>query len=504
MRLIYEKSVPGRRGVRLPDPVADVAPDWPDRLRRQTPAALPEVSEPEVVRHFTELSRRNFSVDTHFYPLGSCTMKYNPRAGEAAAALPGFLDVHPLWPRMPRGERLAQGALELLEDTERRLCEITGMAEFTLQPLAGAHGELTGAMIVAAYHRARGARKSHVLIPDSAHGTNPASARIAGFEVVTVPSGPDGLVDFDRFRAAVNDQTAAVMLTCPNTLGLFERRVHEMAEIVHAVDGLLYYDGANLNALLGRCRPADLGFDLCHLNLHKTFATPHGGGGPGAGPVGVVEKLRPFLPIPRVRRRPDGEVYLEDDAPLSIGNIAPFYGNFGVIVRAYAYLLLLGSEGLREASGMAVLNANYMQERLRARFEAVTKGRCMHEFVLSAKKTAARGVRALDFAKALIDRGFHPPTVYFPLIVPEALMIEPTETESRETLDRFIKTMLDLADLAERDPEALRSAPRTTPVGRLDEVAAARRPDLRWRPPAERGPAQPPSAHQPRSPGGSP
>ncbi len=484
MRLIFEKGAPGRRGVKLPEPVSDAAPNWPAELRRATPAPLPEVSEVEVVRHYTELSRRNFSVDTHFYPLGSCTMKYNPKACEAVASLPGFLDVHPLWPQLRHGGLLTQGALQLLWETERLLSEITGMAEFTLQPLAGAHGELTGAMIIAAYHRDRGTRKTHIIIPDSAHGTNPASARLAGYEVITVPSGPDGLVDFDRFRTAVNSETAAVMLTCPNTLGLFERRIREIADVVHAVDGLLYYDGANLNALLGRFKPADMGFDVCHVNLHKTFATPHGGGGPGAGPVGVVEKLRPYLPISRVCKRADGVFYLDYDAPKSIGYIAPFYGNFGVIVRAYAYLLMLGREGLLEASGMAVLNANYVQERLRSRFEAVTKGRCMHECVFSAKSFAAKGVHALDFAKALIDRGLHPPTVYFPLIVPEALMIEPTETETRETLDRFVDALLELADLADRDPEALHAAPRTTPVGRLDEVAAARHPDLRWRPPA--------------------
>ncbi len=484
MKLIFEKSVAGRRGVRLPESIAGAAPNWPAALRRADPAPLPEIAEGDVVRHYTALSRLNFSVDTQFYPLGSCTMKYNPKACEAAANLSGFLDAHPLWPQLRRGGLLTQGALQLLYETERLLSEITGMAEFTLQPLAGAHGELTGAMIIAAYHRDRGARKTHIIIPDSAHGTNPASARLAGYEVVTVPSDPSGVIDFEKFRRTVNAETAGVMMTCPNTLGIFETRVREISDVIHAVDGLLYYDGANMNALLGRFKPGEIGFDLCHLNLHKTFATPHGGGGPGAGPVGVVSRLQPYLPISRVRKRTDGIYYLDYNLPKSIGYMAPFYGNFGVIVRAYAYLTLLGREGLREAGGMAVLNANYVQERLRTRFEAVTKGRCMHECVFSGKPLAARGVHTLDLAKALIDRGIHPPTVYFPLNVPEALMIEPTETESRETLDRFIEAMISLADLADRDPDALRAAPVTTPVGRLDEVAAARRMDLRWKPPA--------------------
>ncbi len=485
MELIYDKSVRGRRATRLPPPVADASPNWPAELRRASPAPLPEVSEGEVVRHFTALSRLNFSVDTHFYPLGSCTMKYNPKAGEAAAGLPGFREAHPLWPQLRRGGLLTQGALQLLYETERLLSEIAGMAEFTLQPLAGAHGELTGAMIIAAYHRDRGNRKTHILIPDSAHGTNPASARLAGYEVVTVPSDENGVIDFEKFRRAVNEETAGVMMTCPNTLGLFETRVREISEIVRAVDGLFYYDGANLNALLGRFKPGEMGFDICHINLHKTFATPHGGGGPGAGPVGVVEKLRDYLPISRVRKRADGVYYLDYNAPKSIGYMAPFYGNFGVIVRAYAYMLLLGGEGLKEAGGQAVLNANYVQERLRARFAAVTQGRCMHECVFTGKPFAAKGVHTLDLAKALIDRGIHPPTVYFPLNVPEAIMIEPTETESRETLDRFVAAMLEIADLAERDPKALHDAPLTTPVGRLDEVEAAKRMDLRWKPAEE-------------------
>ncbi len=480
MKLIYEKSVAGRRGVSVP--ATGPAPiERHPHLCRQTPAALPELSELDVVRHFTQLSRRNFSVDTHFYPLGSCTMKYNPRACEAAAALPGFTDVHPLWPQLRKGGQLTQGALQLIYETERMLSDLAGMAEFTLQPLAGAHGELTGVMIIAAYHRAQGHRKTHLLIPDSAHGTNPASARIGGFDVVTVPSGPDGLIDVERLRGLVNDETAGIMMTNPNTLGLFEVRVREVAEILRRVDGLMYYDGANLNAILGRCKPGALGFDVCHLNLHKTFSTPHGGGGPGSGPVGVNEKLRPFLPISRVRKADDGSYALDYDAPQSIGYIAPFYGNFGILVRAYAYLRLLGRAGLRETSNQAVLNANYLLERLRPHFKAVTAGHCMHECVFTGKPLAEHGVHTLDLAKGLIDRGFHPPTVYFPLNVPDAIMIEPTESEARETLDAFADAMIALAAEAQTDPGGLRAAPVTTPVGRLDEVAAAKKMDLAYR-----------------------
>ncbi|MBN1269289.1 MAG: aminomethyl-transferring glycine dehydrogenase subunit GcvPB [Kiritimatiellae bacterium] len=478
MKLIYEKSIPGLSGLRLPLREGDPAPAIDARFLREKPAELPELPEGEVVRHFTQLSRRNFSVDTHFYPLGSCTMKYNPKACERAAALPGLADVHPVWPQVPGGDALTQGALQVLYETERMLAEITGMAELTLQPLAGSHGELTGVMIMAAYHRDRGNRKTHILVPDSAHGTNPASAALAGYDVVPVPSTRDGLTDMAAFKAALNDETAGLMLTAPNTVGVFDPRVREIADAVHAVDGLMYYDGANLNAILGRCKPGAMGFDLCHLNLHKTFGTPHGGGGPGSGPVGVVEKLRPYLPISRVVREADGTFRLNYDAPKSIGYIAPFYGNFGVIVRAYAYLRLLGREGLRDVSNMAVLNANYVQEKLRPHYDAVAGGRCMHECVFSGKPLNAHGVHTLDVAKALIDRGFHPPTIYFPLIVPEAIMIEPTETEPRETLDRFAETMIELAELAKNDPDALRRAPETAPVGRLDEVAAARNMDL--------------------------
>ena len=478
MKLIFEKSVPGRCAVRrVPSDVKTRARITPELLRER-PAELPELSELDVVRHFTELSRRNYGIDSGFYPLGSCTMKYNPKANERLARLSGFADLHPLLPQLPGGDMMVQGALAVLHGVDRLLREICGMAAFTMQPLAGAHGELTGAMIIAAYHQDKGNRKTTILIPDSAHGTNPASAAIAGYEVQSIPSDDDGEIDFAQLVAALDDQVAGLMLTCPNTLGLFNPRIKEIADKVHEVDGLMYYDGANLNALLGRCRPGDLGFDIVHLNLHKTFSTPHGGGGPGAGPVGVVEKLVPFLPISIVCERSDGSFYLDYDQPRSIGYIAPFYGNFAIILRAYAYILTLGRDGLLRVSENAVLNANYLLARLKPCFDLPVDRLCMHECVLSASRQAKKGVRAMDIAKAIIDRGFHPPTVYFPLTVPEAIMIEPTETESKETLDAFIAAMIEIAELAERDPEAIKSCPRTAPVSRLDEVAAARKPVL--------------------------
>jgi glycine dehydrogenase subunit 2 len=478
MKLIYEKSIPGCHGYYVDDGGIDQAPRIEASLLREQSAALPELPEGEVVRHFTRLSQLNFSVDTNFYPLGSCTMKYNPKACERVSSLSGFTDLHPVLPQFLGGDLHTQGALEVLYETERMLSEITGMAECTLQPMAGSHGELTGTMIMAAYHRDRGNRKTHIIIPDSAHGTNPASAALAGYEVVTVPSDEHGMMDLEKFRGAVNEETAGVMLTCPNTVGVFNSRIAQIAEVIHAVDGLMYYDGANLNAIIGRCKPGEMGFDVCHLNLHKTFATPHGGGGPGSGPVGVVEKLRPFLPVSRVEKREDGTYRLQYDEPRSIGYIAPFYGNFGVILRAYAYLLMLGREGLREVSNQAVLNANYLQHGLRGAFASAAGGPCAHECVFSGKPLGEYGIHTLDIAKGLIDRGIHPPTIYFPLNVPEAIMIEPTETESKETLDGFVEVMLELAKLAKEDPEQLKRAPVTTPVGRLDEVAAARNMDI--------------------------
>jgi len=475
MKLIYELSSKGRGGVRIPEDRISVGDIISSELLRAEPTELPEVSESEVVRHYTNLSRLNYSVDTQFYPLGSCTMKHNPRACEAVASMPELCETHPLWPQLRHGGLLTQGSLQILHHTERLLSEITGLAEFTLQPLAGSHGELTAIMMMAAYHR--GNQKTHIIIPDSAHGTNPASAALGGYEVVTIPSDASGDMDIDLFKEALNSETAGVMLTLPSTLGVFNPRVKEIIDAVHAVDGLMYYDGANFNAIMGRIKPGELGFDLCHLNLHKSFSTPHGGGGPGAGPVGVCEKLRPYLPISRVAKTKDGIYTLDYDFPKSIGYIAPFYGNFSVLVRAYAYLLMLGRDGLRGTSDRAVLNANYVQKKLRPYFEAVTPGHCLHECVFSGQ-TLGKGIHTLDLAKALLDRGVHAPTIYFPLNVPEAIMIEPTETETRETLDAFCDHMIEVAELSKSDPDALHSAPVTTPVGRLDELAATRNMDL--------------------------
>ena len=479
MPVIFTKSVKGRRGFRFGEEGAPASP-VPEPYGRRAPLELAELSELDVVRHFTGLSRCNYGVDTNVYPLGSCTMKYNPKILEKVAAMPGFAGLHPLLPQLRRGGMLTQGALEVLYELERLLCEITGMDAFTLQPMAGAHGELTGMMLVAAYHRDRGRTRTEVLIPDEAHGTNPSSAAIAGFTTRSVPTNPEtGALDLGALEAMVSDRTAAVMLTNPNTLGIFNSDIRGVAEIVHRHDALLYYDGANLNAILGRFRPGDADFDIMHVNLHKTFATPHGGGGPGAGPVGVKQRLDAYLPISRVVRRDDSTYALDYNRPKSIGYIAPFYGNFGVCLRAYAYILLLGARGLREVSEHAVLNANYVLNGLKTVYETPYPRSCMHECVLSARRLAAEhGVHATDIAKALIDRGFHPPTVYFPLIVKEALMIEPTETESQETLDRFIAAMREIADQAAANPGALRSAPVTTPVSRPDETRAAREMDV--------------------------
>jgi len=478
VELIFDKSVPGRRAVRLPKHDVPTAAAIDEGLRRTEPAELPEVSELDTVRHFTRLSQRNFSVDSHFYPLGSCTMKYNPKVCEETARFPGFADLHPLLPQLRGGGVLTQGALAVLYECEQLLCEITGMSRFTMQPLAGAHGELTGIMMMAAYHRKQGDKRSKVLVPDSSHGTNPASAAINGYDVVSVPSNEKGLVDLEALKQALDAQVAGVMMTCPNTLGLFEEDVDAIARCVHDVGGLMYYDGANLNAIAGKCRPGDLGFDIVHLNLHKTFGTPHGSGGPGAGPVGVAERLEPFLPVSLVVKRSDGTFALEYDRPDSIGYIAPFYGNFGVIVRAYAYILSLGREGIVSMAENAVLNANYLMKRLAERYKVACQGRCMHEFVVSAAAQAKAGCTANDIAKALLDRGFHPPTVYFPLIVKEALMIEPTETESKEVLDAFADALLEIARLIDEDPAQILDAPTTTPVSRVDVTKAERQMDL--------------------------
>jgi len=472
MQLIFEKSRPLRRAFRLG--ALDVPHVEVDTTySRRTPVRLPELSELDVVRHFTHLSQRNVGIDDHFYPLGSCTMKYNPKLAETVAALPGFRALHPHLRNVPAYRSLCRGSLALIYHLESLLAEIGGMAACSLQPIAGAHGELTGALIIAAYHRDKGnTHKDTVLIPDSAHGTNPASAAMAGFRVVEIPSNRQGTVDLEAFYACMNDRVAGIMLTCPNTHGLFEPNIREIAACAHQHDALLYYDGANLNAIIGQCRPGDMGFDIMHYNLHKTFATPHGMGGPGSGPIGVAPKLVPFLPSPRVIRTE--QQYTLEVPEKSIGPVAPFFGNFLIAVRAYAYLILYGSEGLKEVSRKAVLHANYVWARLKDAWKPAFDGPFMHECVFTAAPQAEKGVRALDVAKALLDRGFHAPTIYFPLTVRECLMIEPTETESKETLDAFCDAMLEIARMVDEDPESLRRAPVTTPVGRLDEVRAAR------------------------------
>lgn len=477
MKTIFSKSIPGRRGV-WPSPAQKEAKHYiPQNLLRSKKPQLPEVSELDVIRHYTLLSRQNFGVDSNFYPLGSCTMKYNPKFLEEVASLPGFTDLHPLIPQLKSAGHYTQGALEVLYETERLLCEITGMQAFTLQPLAGAHGELTGVMLMAAYHQHKGNKKTKIIVPDSAHGTNPASAAIAGYKIVNIKS-KDGIIDPKALEAVLDDEVAGLMMTCPNTLGLFESHLPQIVELIHSVDGLLYYDGANLNAILGKMRVGDVGFDVVHLNLHKTFATPHGGGGPGAGPVGVNKKLEPFLPISRVVKLEDGQFFLNYNYPLSIGYVAPFYGNFSVILKAYAYILRLGREGLIRVSEHAVLAANYLRKRLENYLEIPYNRTCMHEFVASVVKQAKKGARALDIAKALLDKGHHAPTIYFPLIVKECLMIEPTETESKETLDKFVDDLIEILATAEKYPELLLQAPSTTPVRRLDEVKAARNMEL--------------------------
>lgn len=472
MQLIFEKSVSGRRGVRLPASDVPAAPELPAALRRQEAATLPEASELDVVRHFTNLSRRNFSVDTNFYPLGSCTMKYNAKALEEAAKL--FAPYHPMVPLLPHGASFSQGCLGLAYELGAALAEITGMDEVTTQPLAGAHGEMTGIMLIAAYHEAKGNKKKYVVVPDSSHGTNPASAAMVGYEIITVPTAPYGDMDLDKFREVMTDEVAAVMMTCPNTLGLFNPHIQEICDIAHDHDALMYYDGANLNAILGKVRPGDVGFDVIHVNLHKTFGTPHGGGGPGSGPVGVKKQLVPFLPVPRIVKYDDGCYGIDAPAHGTIGRLAGFFGNFGIMARAFAYITMLGRDGLIQVSEQAVLNANYVMHRLKDVYDLPYDQTCMHECVFSAARQVKNGVHAIDIAKFLIDRGYHPPTVYFPLIVKEAIMIEPTETESKETLDAFIAVMREAAELAETDPAAFAEMPRTMPVTRLDETKAAR------------------------------
>ncbi len=477
--LIFEKTRPGKKGYSLPElDVPQKENILPENLQRKNPAPLPEVAEGEVLRHYINLSQLNHSVDNGFYPLGSCTMKYNPKINEDVARLPGFAELHPY-----QSEDMVQGALKLMAELEKYLCEIGGMDRVTLQPAAGAHGELTGLMLMRAYHKHRGQdQRKKVIIPDSGHGTNPASVTMCGYDTVEIPSDDKGCMDLEALKEVLDDKVAGIMLTNPNTLGFYEENISEACRLVHEAGGLLYYDGANANAIMGYSRPGDMGFDILHFNLHKTFGTPHGGGGPGSGPVGVKEKLVPFLPTPMVEEE-DGKYFFDYDRPQSIGRVRSFYGNFGVLVKAFTYIRMMGAKGLKQVSEDAVLNANYIMEKLSKSYYLKYHRNCMHEFVLSGKKQKdEHGVTTTDIVKNLLDHGIHPPTVYFPLIVEEAMMIEPTETESKETLDKFIEVMEKIAKMAEEDPEKLKGAPYTTPVRRLDEAGAARNPILKWEP----------------------
>jgi glycine dehydrogenase subunit 2 len=485
---IFERSVVGRRAGTLPPldvPERPLDELIPSNLLRERPAELPEVSEPEIVRHYNRISRRNFDLDTGPYPLGSCTMKHNPRLNERVAALPGHARLHPA-----QDPKRAQGALDLMWRLERSLAEICGLPHVSLQPSAGSHGELAGLLLTRAYHADRGEERAKVLTPDTAHGTNPASVTMAGYQVVKVATDERGGVDLDDLRSKIDDQVACLMLTNPNTLGLFDENIAEITRLIREAGGTLYYDGANLNAIMGHTRPGDMGFDIVHVNLHKSFSQPHGGGGPGAGPIAVSDRIEPFLPVPRLVRSEGGDgaapqFDLDHERPKSIGRLRGFQGNFGVFVRSYAYIRSLGGDGLAEASETAVLNANYLLARLKEgpagkRLPIAFDRICMHEFVLSgAPAKRELGVKTLDVAKRLLDFGFHPPTIYFPLLVDEALMFEPTETETKEGLDALADAIQEILAEAERDPEIARKAPYTTPVRRLDEAAASRRPVLR-------------------------
>ncbi|QEK13445.1 glycine dehydrogenase subunit 2 [Crassaminicella thermophila] len=475
-KLIFEISKEGRKAYSLPKCdcfVGEINQIIPSTFLSEEDVDLPEVSEVDVVRHFTNLSNKNYGVDTGFYPLGSCTMKYNPKVNEDVAQINGLMDVHPYQP-----EETIQGSLELMYGLDQMLSEISGMDRVTLQPAAGAHGELTGLMIIKAYHESRKDwKRKKIIVPDSAHGTNPATAAVAGFEIVEIKSDENGAVDISSLKEALDEEVAGLMLTNPSTLGLFEKNIKEIASLVHEAGGLLYYDGANMNAIMGITRPGDMGFDVMHFNLHKTFSTPHGGGGPGSGPVGVKEHLVKFLPFPVIEKK-DNKFVLDYDRPDSIGKIKGYYGNYGVMIKAYAYILSMGAEGLREVSETAVLNANYMMHKLKEHYVLPIDKTCKHEFVLGGLDS--REVSTLDIAKRLLDYGYHPPTIYFPLIVHEAIMIEPTETESRETIDGFIETMIKISEEAKENPNILKNSPHNTPVRRIDEARAARNLILKW------------------------
>jgi len=476
-KLLLELGKDGRKTEIVPDTTSmedDIINLLPSNYIRKQKPRLPQLSESEVIRHFFSLSTSNHHVDKGFYPLGSCTMKYNPKINESLSRLMGLIDLHPL-----QYEQQSQLALEIMYDLSNYLCEIAGMVGVSLQPAAGAHGELTGLKIIRAYHEQQGDARQNVLIPDSAHGTNPASVTITGYQSIQVNSNDSGMIDLEDLKLKLNKKTAAIMITNPNTLGLFETQLNEIIRLVHEAGALVYMDGANLNALLGIVRPGDLGFDVLHFNLHKTFSTPHGGGGPGSGPVGVSAKLVDFLPVPIIKKF-GNEYKFDYDKPLSIGKISTFYGNFGVMVKAYIYIRMLGEEGLRRVSENAIINANYLKSKLEKYYLLPYKNPAMHEFVLSGEKQKAKDVKTLDIAKRLLDFGFHAPTIYFPLIVKEAMMIEPTETESKETLDQFIEAMIQIAKEAEENPEILKNAPTTTVVSRLDEVKAIKQPDIKY------------------------
>lgn len=479
-KLIYEKSVSGRQAIILPEsgvPQKKLTDLLPESFTRTVPPALPEVSELEAVRHFVKLSQLNHSIDTGFYPLGSCTMKYNPKVNDAMAALEGFRDLHPYQP-----EEQIQGALELLWTLQNAIANVVGLPCVTLQPAAGAHGEMLGLLLIKAYFKSKGdLKRTKVIVPDTAHGTNPATAAMCGFEVVEIPSNERGNVDIEGLKKALGPDVAGIMLTNPNTLGLFEEEIQEIQRLVHEAGGLLYYDGANLNAIMGLVRPGDMGFDVCHLNLHKTFSTPHGGGGPGGCAVACRESLEKFLPKPVVTKK-NNQFVLDWDRPNSVGKIKGFYGNFGILVRALTYIMAHGREGLCQVSRDAILSANYLKEKLKAIYELPHKQPCMHEFVLSGSRQKERGVTTNHIAKRMLDFGVHSPTVYFPLVVPEAMMIEPTETESKQTLDEFIEIMFEIDKESKEDPDKVRNAPHNTPVAKLDEALAARKPNLRWKP----------------------
>lgn len=478
--VIFENSVAGRSSFELPETEIPQSSLSDDSLIRKEAPKLAELSELDVIRHYVGLSRKNFSVNTNFYPLGSCTMKYNVRVIEDLGKYADFQSYHPILAQLENGGDYVQGALEVLFKLKRALAEICGMSAFTLQPMAGAHGEFAGLAMIHKYHEDKGNDgKKYVIVPDSSHGTNPATAKQAGYSVISVPTLENGEMDLNAFKEKMTDEVAAVMLTCPDTLGIFNPHTKEICDMAHEKDALVYYDGANLNAILGKVRPGDIGFDVMHVNVHKTFGTPHGGGGPGAGPVGVNDKLKPYLPYPRVREK-DGKYRLEYNLEKSIGRLTPFYGHFAVLLKAYAYISLLGKEGLMDVSDKAVLNANYVMKKLKGHFHLPYDRTCMHECVYSASKQVMNGVRALDIAKFLLDKGYHAPTVYFPITVEESMMIEPTETESKDTLDGFIAAMIEAAELAESEPEKLTNAPFHTPISRPDETRAAREVKVCW------------------------